>query len=280
MSGLEAIVAAVPQPPHMKMPDAQWWFTVWLGLPLAVTVAIAIRHIAQGRGPLLLYCVIGGAIASSFEAIVNVLGTMIYAEDGIWTAYSTLDRKIPVLIPLAYAWFVGGQAYLCYRLYARGIDRRSLFGLWVLFAVVDMVIETPGLLADVYKYYGNQPFDFWGFPFWYGWANALMPMIAGALIFKLSPYFDTAWKRLAVIPLLPMADGTAYAAVSWPVWSTLNTSLGYWATYLAALVTLGLALLVVWILSLAVCRVADAKPHKPIPESPQRRGGEIAAARP
>jgi hypothetical protein len=51
-----------------------------------------------------------------------------------------------------------------------------------------------------------------------------------------------------------MADGAAYAAISWPLWLTLNTGLGYWATYLAALITLALSCYLLWIISVAVAR--------------------------
>lgn len=251
----QLLAVSSPQPPHMTMPQgAQLWFTIWLAIPLAAVLIIAVRHLVTGRGPLLLYCVIGGAIASALEAIVNVLGIMIYAEDGIWTAYSTFDRQIPILIPMAYAWFMGGQAYLSYRIFQRGITRRGVFLLWAVFCVVDAVIETPGLLANVYVYYGNQPFDFWGFPWWYAWANSLVPILAGATIYKLRSFYDTGWRLLGVIPLIPMADGAAYAAISWPLWLTLNTGLGYWATYLAALITLALSCYLLWIISVAVAR--------------------------
>jgi hypothetical protein len=237
----------------MTMPATpQLLFTLWLAVPLAVVLIFGVRNLLAGRGPLLLYCVIGGAIASIYEAIVNVLGTMIYAEDGIWTAYMTFDRKIPLLIPLAYAWFMGGQGYLCYRKFERGISTAGIFGLWAIFCVVDAVIETPGILTNVYRYYGAQPLNFWGFPWWYAWANSLVPVIAGAAIFRLLPHLRTGWHRLAVIALIPMSEGVGYAAVAWPVWSTLNTSLGYGATYIAAAAMLVLTLFVLWMVSLVV----------------------------
>lgn len=251
MSG-EAVLAS-PTAPQMDMPEtAQLLFTVWLAIPLAVVLCISLQHLRTGRGPLLLLCLVGGAIASSFEAIVNVLGAMIYAEDGIWVAYETFDRKIPILIPMAYAWFMGGQAYLCYRMFLKGVTRRRIFELWAAFVVVDAIIETPGILAGVYEYYGKQPWDFWGFPFWYGWANSLVPIVAGAAILKLKPLLGDGRAILAVVPLLPMANGLAYATTCWPLWSTLNTDLGYWATYLASLVTLGLTVYLLWIVSLVV----------------------------
>ena len=130
-----------------------------------------------------------------------------------------------------------------------------MFELWGLLFLINLVIETPGLLANVYEYYGNQPWDFWGFPFWYGWANPLAPIIAAAAIYKLWPHISDGIARLAVIPIVFMSFGIGYAAISLPLWWTLNdTGLGYGVTYAASLVTLGLALFVLWVVSIVVAR--------------------------
>ena len=55
----------------------------------------------------------------------------------------------------------------------------------------------------------------------------------------------------------PMADGIANAATGWPVWMALNQSdVSYVWTYLAALVTIGLAGLSTWIVAVVVARPA------------------------
>jgi hypothetical protein len=84
--------------------------------------------------------------------------------------------------------------------------------------------------------------------------TVVMPMVAGALIYKLRPHMTGA--RLAgVILLIPMADGIANGATAWPMWISLNqTDVSYVWTYLASFVTLGLALYAVWIIGLAVAR--------------------------
>ena len=121
--------------------------------------------------------------------------------------------------------------------------------------LINIVIETPGLLANVYEYYGNQPWDFWGFPFWYDWANPLAPIIAAAAIYKLWPHISDGIARLAVIPIVFMSFGVGYAAIDLPLWWTLNDDgLGYGVTYAASLVTLGLALFVLWVVSIVVAR--------------------------
>jgi hypothetical protein len=251
-------LATVAQPPiNIKMSGAQGWFTIFQLLPLTILAGIGVRHVMRGEGPVLLLCLVGGLIACLWEPIVDVLGMCYLPGKGQWNAFTVFDRPIPWLIPAVYSWYVGGMGYLAYRLFERGTDRRTVFRLWALLFAVNIVLESPGIIADVYTYYGKQPLNIWGFPLWWGFVNPVMPLIAGALIYKLRPHLRSSWALLGIIPLIPMADGLANAAAGWPVFTALNSSLGYAGTYAAAFATLALSLYVVWWVSLAVARPAE-----------------------
>lgn len=250
------LLAAIPQPPvNDEVPKtAEVVFTIFLVLPLVAALVFAVRNVMVGKGPLLLYCVIGGAIAMTYEPIVDVLGQVYLKEEGAIGTVTILDRTMPLYIFWVYAWYVGGLGYIAYRLFDAGIGARALFALWGLDFVINIFLETPGIVAGVYLYYGDQPFDIWGFPLWWGFVNPLMPMIAGALIYKLRPYL-TGWRLAAVIPIIPMADGVANGAAGWPMFIALNQNdPSYVWTYLAGFATLGLSLFTVWIVSLVVAR--------------------------
>ena len=68
--------ATIPQPPvDAVMPKtAEMIFNVFIFIPLGIALALALRKLLKGQGPLLLYCILGGALAASFEPIVDVLG--------------------------------------------------------------------------------------------------------------------------------------------------------------------------------------------------------------
>ena len=254
------MLAAIPQPPiHDVMPKtAETVFNVFIFIPLGIALAIAIRQIARGRGPLLLYCLAGGALACLFEPIVDVLGLAYMKEQGALHTFTVLGRTMPLYICFVYPWYVGGVGYLTYRVLARGITMRGLFVLWAVVGLVDVAMETPGIVTHTYLYYGHQPLDPYGFPFWWAFVNPIMPMTAGTLILKLRPHLDTAWKQLVVIALIPMSDGIANAATGFPVWIALNQrDVSYVWTYLAALITLGLCLLCVWIVGLLAARPVE-----------------------
>lgn len=258
---LAAAAPTIPQPPvNDPMPQtAELLFNCFILIPLGIALVIAVRHIVTGRGPLLLLCIAGGAIAAGMEPVVDVLGLVYLKEQGAVGTFTVLDRTMPLYICFVYPWYVGGMGYMAYRLFQRGIDMKGLFQLWALDAIVDVGLETPGILAGTYLYYGKQPLDLWGFPLWWAFVNPVMPMVAGALIYKVMPHLrGSRWKLLAVVPLIPAADGLANGATAWPMWLSLNQAdVSYVWTYLACAATLGLSLYAVWFVGLAVARPAE-----------------------
>lgn len=253
-------IGAIPQPPtHLEMPQtAELIFNIGIGIPVAIGVVIAIRHLMTGRGPLLLCCLVGGLCAASLEPVVDVLGLVYLKEEGAVGTFTILDRTMPLYIPFVYTWYVGGLGYVAYRVFEYGVTTKTIFLIWAGDFLVDVVLESPGILAGTYLYYGQQPFDIWGFPLWWGFVNPVMPLLAGALIYKLKPHLS-GWKLVGIVPLIPMADGIANGATAWPMWAALNqTDVSYVWTYAASLVTLGLALFCVWIIALVVAKPAEA----------------------
>jgi len=254
------LAVSVPQPPvDMQMSDAIGWFTIFIFIPLGVALALAVAHLVQGKGPMLLLCLAGGVFAAAFEPIVDVLGLVYFPDPGAWTAFTFFGRPLPWLIVFVYSWYVGGQAYVAHRVFERGIDQAGVFRLWAIFAAINVVLETPGLLGGVYTYYGAQPFNIWGFPLWWSVVNPLMPIVAGALITKLRPELGSGWKMLGVIPLVPMADGIANAATAWPLWIALNSGRGYAVTYPAAIATFGLVMFSLWVVAIAVAQPVEQR---------------------
>jgi hypothetical protein len=255
---LTTILAAIPAPPihDVTSKTADTVFNIFLFVPLAGCLGLAIRQIVQGKGPELLYCILGGALCALFEPIVDTLGLCFLKERGAVETYTILGRTMPLWIIFVYAWFNGGLGYLCYRLFQRGISTPKLFALWAIIGLVDIGDETPGILLHTYLYYGKQPLDIWGLPLWWIFVNPVMPILAGALIYATKPKLS-GYQLAAIIAFVPMADGIANAATAFPVWMTLNQPhSSYLWTYLASFITLGLSLLGVWLISLAVARPA------------------------
>jgi hypothetical protein len=235
---------------------AETIFNIFIFIPLALMIGFAIREIRKNNNPVLLYCIMGGAFAALMEPIVDVLGLVYLRENNALGTFTVLDRTMPLYICFVYPWYVGGLGYFAYRLFQQGVTTKTLFQLWALDCIVDICLESPGILMDTYGYYGQQPLNPWGFPIWWGFVNPVMPMVAGALIYAVRPRVS-GWGLLGIIPLIPMADGLANGACAWPMWVALNQhDVSMWVTYGACAVTLGLCLYAVWLISLFVAKPA------------------------
>jgi hypothetical protein len=244
------MLSEFPQPPQgMEMNrTAQAIFTIGQIVPCLVMAFIAWRIWRKERSPIPALCMVGGAFAVFMEPIVDVLGQVWFPRDGQWRMFETWGRPIPWFL-VVYVWYVGGQAFLSYRKLDRGARGRDIWKLYGLFFVVNVILETPGLYMDLYTYYGHQPLNFFRLPLWWPAVNAAMPILAGTLIFLLRPWLK-GWRILAVIPLVPAADGMANAAVAWPTWSALNTQLPAAVVWTAGCVTVALACLMIHFISL------------------------------
>jgi hypothetical protein len=259
MTGHEILLGApgIPTHPTTPMPFVpEVIFTIFLGIPVVVMVFFAVKNLVTGRGPLLTYCLIGGGIACLFEPIVDTLGLCYIRQQATMTTFSSMGRDFPLFINFVYIWYVGGLAYLAYRIFSTGVTRKAVFQLYVIDVFINIWLESPGVLMGAYEYYGPQPLNFWGLPLWWVCVNPLMPLTAGALIYRMSPNLP-GWRLALVIAFIPMADGIGNGAAAWPVWTALNLNSSLLVTHLAWGVTLGLALTYVWVLSYVVGRPDD-----------------------
>jgi hypothetical protein len=245
------MLSNIPQPPQgMEMNrTAQAVFTIGQIIPCLVMAFFAWRIWLKERSPIPALCMVGGAFAMFMEPIVDVLGLVWFPRDGQWVLFETWGRPIPWFL-VVYVWYVGGQSFLTFRKLEQGARGRDIWKLYATFFVINVILETPGLYMDLYAYYGHQPFEFFRLPLWWPAVNSTMPILAGTLIFLLKPWLS-GWRVLAVVPLVPAADGMANAAAAWPTWSALNTQLPAPLVWAAGCVTLGLACLLIHFISLA-----------------------------
>ena len=107
---MSALLAAIPTPPvDFKASSAQDVFSIAQFVVCGAMFAFAIREALRGRGPIFLYCLIGGFIAVIWEPIVDVLGQCWLPSRGQhWEAFTLLNRHVPLMMPFVYSWFVGG----------------------------------------------------------------------------------------------------------------------------------------------------------------------------
>jgi hypothetical protein len=242
-------------------------FTIVCGLPVALALALALRGIVKDRNLVLPIFLLGGMLGIFVEPILDYMGGVWWPLSGGWDAFTLLGVNIPVLVILVYPWLLGGQGYLAYSAFERGITRTRLWCLVGLFGLSDIVLETIGIAAlGVYRYFGTQPLNFWGLPLWYVPCNAIGPVVAGALTHLLRRRL-TGVRLLAAAPLLPMSFVGVYAAIGFPVWISLNSGWPMWAAVLAGLATFALGCLAVMVVEEATRPRSGSGPGAHIPQT-------------
>ncbi len=232
------------------------YYNVIVGINVLVLAGVLLWVFRESRRtgsmiPLLI--LLGAGAASLQECIFDVMVLVNWADHGHTPLYRMLDRSVPIWMLLAYPWFIGGMGYWMYKRLNDGMTARQLWSLYFFAWAANMFLEIPALqLGNIYSYYGNQPFQILGFPLWMAWTNSLMPILLGSVIYALRDTL-TGLRSLLVLALVPMAVGTAQIIAGWPIWLALNSGASYTVTHLAALVTLGLSLIVVYFVSIQFC---------------------------
>ena len=238
----------------------QWIFTLGQIPPLVIAVVLAVRWSKEHGTVIPVLFLVGGLIAMFNEPIVDHNGLVWFPTDGQWTLYTTFGIAQPIWLAMAYLWFFGGQPMVIWRFLEKGLPARSLWKAFGLVVLVDIVLEHPGLYADLFLYYGHQPFKFTRFPLWWGVVNATTPIVAATLVHVLRKEWK-GWRVLGVVVLLPIVQAATNAGTAFPIWNTLNTRLPWPVVWGAGVVSVGLCCFVIWLCTVAVGRL-QASGHR------------------
>lgn len=245
-------------PVDMVMPAlAQTWMIYLNWIPVAIILFFALRHWQRSGSPIGVLFMLGGALTTLNEPVVDVLGKVWFPAIGSRALITAWGVSIPTYMLLVYAWYVGGQAFLAYRLYEKGISVKGVFRLYAALAVVNIALEMPGLQVPMYSYYGNQPLVVFKFPLWWTFTNALMPMLLAGVAFRFAPLLQGI-RALLVIPLCWMVAAATNGLIAAPVWLALNSGASLEVAHLAALVSFCMGLMVCYGLSQTVASDASA----------------------
>jgi hypothetical protein len=251
------VTGPLPQPPAGAMPQGwQVAYTVFLAVPLVGLAGWCLHQWRKERDPVPLLCLAGGAVCVLFEPIVDVLGLCWYPRQGQWMLFETLGRPIPVGVLFGYMWAFGGLSAVAYRV-LRDKGPGALAKLYPIFIAVSIPFELIANHTGYYVYYGHQPLRILEWPAWWGPVNFAVPVVAAVMLVRFRPLL--AGPRLLVAAsFLPMADGAVNGATAWPVWSALNSpGLPAVVVQAAGLASVGLAVLVVWLVTHPPVTAAD-----------------------
>lgn len=266
-----AVRDLIEPPRDMVVPETmQTVMTVAVGSVLVVMIIGISVLCLRTRTPLYLLIMVGGAICMFNETALDILGHCYFPETGDWQAYETLDRAIPAWVAFSYVAYFGGLTALEVFCLRRGVSRKQILLGLATIEGLNCLLELPPLKQDLYTYYGEQPLRIAGeFPAVWLVFNCVGSFLAACIIFKALPYLKGP--RMLLVVLIPPVSQHAAFWLGVPYVAAINSDVSHGVMTVAALVTISLGALVVYLLTdLVAVRGeprAESRPPLDVPES-------------
>lgn len=220
-------------------------FTLAMVVPTIGLIGVVLRYWRRRGDVIPALCLIGGALGSLVEPMVDRVALCWYPRHGAWTMFEMYGMTIPWLVLPGYTWMMGGFTAIVYVMLRRGASSGDVFRLYGGFILINAAVEIPSVHTGVYYYYGHQPLRIFGWPMWWGFINTAIGVVAGCLIFALRDRL-TARSLLLIIPLVPIVDAGVNAGAGFPLFDALNTSgTPTYAGQICGLLTCAMAVLMV-----------------------------------
>lgn len=225
--------------------------TIIYGIGAVIFIVIAIRLAMRERSAVPLLLLLGSMLTLYLEPIVDVLGNALHPVQGQFNVVTSNGHPVPVAVLVGYVWYFAALPLLCYPI----LKNRNLSQVfvWKSFAAVVLsaaLVEQIPLYFGVWVYYGYQPFKIGFIPTWWCFANTAAVIVPFILIYGIYPKLK-GFKSLAIALLMPCGAFMGHAAAGWPMYNALGTdtlNFPQWIIQFSSLLSIGLALFVVWVL--------------------------------
>jgi hypothetical protein len=243
-----------PMPPvdmRVHGASAEWIFFAVNSAIFGGASVYAIVHSVRARTWIPVMCMLGGAMCIFTEAMVDSHLLVWWPGHSQPDAFVGFGRHIPLMVIPIVGWYFGLGTYVRWA-YLQKMGAR--LPVWIVYlgeVGAAICLEPPAIALNLWHYFGEQGLRFFGYPIWWPFVGGACGVVAGTLIYKLTPYLTGA--RVALVPLLiPMGVVAVYWSAGLPMFNALNLNpTAHWINYVAAFASIGLALLVVWVCTIA-----------------------------
>ena len=158
--------------------------------------------------------------------------------------FRAYERTIPWYVPLGYAWFFGGTAYLVWRVIENGAVAASIWKLFFATVAVDWLAVSICEWLELSAFYGPQPFHLFGSPLWFSFCDATGGFVLGAALAMLMPYLVGA-KRLWLLILPSFTYAATLGSTTAPVSLALNSAWSAPLTWAAGAATMAMCMIAI-----------------------------------
>lgn len=168
-----------------------------------------------------------------------------YPDENPLSVYRGYMRTIPWFVPLGYAWFFGGTAYLLQKAFEKGVTKARIWQFFALSIVIDWVAVSICEWLGLSAFYGNQPFHWVGSPIWFSFCDATGGFVLAGALHLLLPHLTGA-KRMWLLILPTFTYGSTLGSASAPVSMALNSDWSTPVVYLCGIATMAMCCMAVY----------------------------------
>jgi hypothetical protein len=242
-----------PEPPIdmvVRSALAEWAF-LWVNVAICVALVVwAIVVTRQYRTWIPLLCVIGGAITIYLEPLIDAHLQVWWPKHEQPTVVSGWGRELPLLALFVVTWYFGAGVLLRWHWLQKEGPVKWLWTVYAIEVAAALALEPPAIALHLWHYYGEHGLRFFGYPIWWPFVGGACNMLAGTVLWRMTPYLK-GWKVILAAPLIPMCVAAVYWGAGWPMFYVLNVEPAHWVVYLVSFSSIGLAFMIVWLCTIA-----------------------------
>jgi len=236
-------------PPYDAALDStvHMWALIAFGALALGSFAFAAGKAWRDRDGLPLILFLGSLAMATIEPYVDAQGLCWYPEIGTIPGYRSIGRTIPLYIVLVFCFYVAPAMIVVVDRCRKGVMSAGwLLKFYLVTVLLATLFEPIPLHYGMWSYYGYQPFVILGFPVWFAFVNTACVLLTAVAAYKLLPWLP-GWRRILLIPIVPVLGIGFWSACGFFASSTLNTFLGQPATSIGALATMLTCVGAIWL---------------------------------
>lgn len=233
-------------PFYALSPTVDYWATVITAAFTVLTVANCLWRAHAMRSNLPVIILLGSVGTVALEPMVDVLGSLVFPNEGVRIGIELIGRPMPIYISLIWVFYWAGGVLFVSEMILAGITMRKWMITGAVFVALALLIEMIPLHYRMWTYYNVQPLRVGGFPAFWGFVNTSAVMGTAAAVVLLHRLLDarTAW---LLVPLFPCIAFGLNTAAGLPGYAAVSTSADYGIVLFWTCMSMAASTVLVWI---------------------------------
>lgn len=250
-----------PQPPTdltVLSETSEYIFTGVIAALAFLTVVYAVVLSRRYASWIPVLCCAGGTLAVFTEPLIDSHLQVWWPHHNQPDVLDIWGRQIPIVGLLAILFYFGAGSYLRWSWLQQARSVKTIWMLFLIEAGVALIMEPMAIKLRIWHYYGDHGLTVFHYPVYWPFIASAAGVATGTVLFKLTPHL-TSYRVLLAVPLVPSVISAIYWFCGWPMYTALNAEPAKGVLILCNLASIGLAVTVVWICTLAVARPQPAR---------------------